>query len=372
MAPMPELTLLIFFAVFIAIAVVAIRQNFKMKAALTKILPGTCAGLKGKSGGVYNGTAYEYNYFAGSKDSPPYLKLSVDGVSNGEFTVVRETGIDHFFKRIGINKEVQTGDRSFDARYYILSEHPEFASCCFASPENRAAAAAVLAEGFTQVRHDGKIVQAVWTNFRRPDKTAPETIHRVLDLLIALCKNLPADFPHMMRGVKKERKFERRAFLALPWVVGAAGLVLSVWGNEAYRRLDPWPLFLGSLRITVPLVAVFLWIAAQALKGRASSHRDLTVVFWSSVFAFGFAVNGAVTVLNGSQDASETSTYTVPIVGKYVRSSKNSKTHYFTLRSWREGRFTENIVVPRDLYHSVQPQGAVVRVRTRPGAFRYE
>ena len=91
-----------------------------------------------------HGRSFTATYTGRTKYSPPYLRLttSVDEASEGAGGAYREdarprvevrpavvlraeNSLDRLGKRIGVNREIQTGDQDFDARVYVESDAPD-------------------------------------------------------------------------------------------------------------------------------------------------------------------------------------------------------------------------------------------------------
>ena len=371
----PGNTLLIFIVMIVGLILLqAFLRTRRTQTRIAGVMPGSL----GKPGifssqlsrGEYQGVPYHYEYFSGSKNSPPYFRISIESPARTELCFVKESPIDVFFKRFGIDREVQTGDTDFDRSFYILSEDPAFAAAATASPEARGAVRAVLSSGFTRLRLCGGTLEAKWEKFRFADKLGPVAVNAALDSLILFSRGLPPE-PRPAGGWTPGRVRKTALYTAS---IGscAAGLIFYTWGSVAYNPLDDWTLFLESLKFSVPFFILFIWFGALVLRGRSSSHRDLTTVFWTSVFGIPWLTLALMILANGAFDQQEPAEHTVAVTQKYVTRSKNSTTYHVKVRSWRESHFEEHLTVPSGAYPAIVPGQTQFRVVTKPGALNFE
>jgi hypothetical protein len=356
----------------IMVLVIFIRQRAKKKEALSQ-LPAELKDLK--SGrtitGEHDGTAYDVYYFGGSKNAPPYLAVSVAGESEGRFRVKKESGLDRFFKRYGIAKEVQTLDKAFDDDYFILSDTVDFARQFFQPPEKREAVHAIFRLGYTVVEHDGKTMKATCTPFRLRDTFPPDFVTTAVSRLAALSTDIPLvpQTPSLDLGVWKTKRAFAFAVPILGLVIGAP---LWILGIVRYPPLDGFWLFLNSLKYSLPLLFVFLWSAVRLLRGRSTSHHELIVVGILALIAFPSAAMGTETFFNGWLDGSPSSPHTIVVLDKYVSTSGKTTDYVLVLESWRPGRQTEKLEVSSWAHQRVVVGQTEVTIETKPGRFRFE
>ncbi len=363
---------LIFSVIFVSVVFLAIKQNAKLRQAVAQAMlvdPGGSSAPNGL-GGEYQGTPYTYRYFQGSKNRQPYLEIAIAHSFHYDFCVIREGWLDAFFKRAGINREIQTKDAAFDRDYYILSQRPEDAARCFASPEIRAAVSAILRTGFTEVKAEKGALTARWNRFRaeRLDQAA---VTGVLDSLI-LIKQCAPFVPASRETSWPLWRIRKTVFYAASIGSLAAGFLLYLIGSAVYRLLDPAAFFFETLKYSLPIFAMFVWFAALLLRGRASSHRELAVVFWTSLFGIPFLLLGAMMTANGVLDAQDPMSHDVSILEKYKTRSKNSTTYHIRTSSWREGHEDEHLTVGHGFYNTILPGESKMRLVTKPGALGYE
>ena len=144
-----------------------------------------------------------------------------------------------------------------------------------------------------------------------------------------------------------------------------------LWGSHAYPPLDAGDLMRLSLRYSAPALLGFLVLSVVLLKGRSSSHRDLGLVLLASSLGAIVGGFGGFTVANGYLDGGAATSHDAAVLARR-KTSGRSESHYVTVASWRAGRESEELDVPRRLYEAAGAQGARLRVTTRPGRLGFE
>jgi hypothetical protein len=348
------------------------RQRATQKKAFSR-WPGELSSLEsGKTiAGEHDGTAYEVYYFAGGKNAPPLLTLSVPCPSEGRFKITKESGFDRFFKRHGITNEVQTFDKSFDDDYFIQSDTLDFVRQFFQPPEKRQAVRAVFELGYTLVEHDGKVMKITFSPFRPKDDLPPEFVTGAVAQLRELATNIPV-VPPTPAPDMGAWKTKRVVAFAVPIFGDLIGLPLIILGFVLYPPLDGFSIFLDSLKYSLPLLLIFLWLAVKLIRGRSTSHHELIAVGVLALIGFPLAGMGLETFLNGRLDSSQPSSHTVVVIDKYISRSNKSKDYNLVLESWRTGRQSETLEVSSRDYERVVLTQTEVQIETKPGRFGFE
>jgi hypothetical protein len=324
---------------------------------------------------THNGISYHYHWNPGSRNSPPYLQVFVDCISSGRFRVIREGALERFFTKLGISRQIKTGDAAFDQEFYILSDETDFATGYFSDPQKRQAVSEIFAMGFTDVKHDGKIMEARLSPFKMSDEVDPAVITvplASLNLLAAMPSTPFQYHPYELSPQGANFKMLRVVAFAVPILASIAAIVTLVWGMAVFEPLDAGALFLDSLKYSVPTLVLFLWLAVRWVRGRSGSHRELLVILGLSLVAFPLAGFGGQTSLNGWLDASPPVPHQTLVVKKHTTKNKNSTSYYVSLRSWRDARTTEKLSVHEALYNQVTPGKTVITAVTRAGHFGFE
>ncbi|HNV85709.1 MAG TPA: hypothetical protein PKL97_01930 [Candidatus Omnitrophota bacterium] len=323
--------------------------------------------------GNYGGVEYTHEYSSGGENIPSYFRISVACPSKGGFRVVKENAFDVFFKKLGVSKEIQTGDPDFDRDFYILTDAVDFSKAYFSESPRRQAIRRLFASGIAEVRHNGKTLEVKWSPFELKDDTDLTFIEKAAGEMEALAKDMPLFFQRSLNpdsaGVKKKRIL----CFGVPIFLFIAGGLSAVFGMEFYRPLD-WPeLFLKSLRYSLPSLILFLWLSFQWLKGRAASHRELLILLSMSVTAYLLSGFGFMTFWNGFADLESPAVFeSVPVIEKYKKESDSGTTYYAELGSWRDGKRVERMRVKKEIYLSVVPGKTAMTVSVKPGRLGFE
>lgn len=330
---------------------------------------------RGQMNATHDGISYHFRWHAGDRNSPSYLRVFVDCVSHGQFRVIREGALERFSLKLGIASQIKTGDLSFDQEFYILSNETDFASGYFHDPQKRQAVVDIFRMGFTEVKHDGKVMEAKQSPFAMSDDVDPKVITAPLPQLSLLAKIEGTPFPYQPLALAPQgiswRTLRAVAF-AVPIVLLLTGFVCTVWGLTSFEPLDSGTLLLDSLKISLPVLVLSLWLALRLVRGRSGSHRELLVILCLSLVAFPLAGFGGEMVLNGWFDTSPPAAYQAMVVNKYMTRNKNSTSYYVRLSSWRKQSGTEKLGVSQSFYNRVTPNKTMVTAVTRKGFLGFE
>ena len=364
------LPFLIIVIVSAVIIVLAVRKTKKERKILRRLSDAVGASGAGNAfSGVHDGTQYHCRYFAGSKNSPSYFRIAITCRSEGDFEVTKESRVDTFFKKLGVSSEVQTGDPEFDKEFYVVTENPDFAFAIFIREENRKAVREIFRLGFNSIKHDGEVMEAVWSPFLLKEDLDPAFITATVPHLSALSGAMPV----IPRPISSDGwRAKRAAAFAAPIILIIVGFASMAMGLRWFPALDEGALFLDSLSYSLPLLALSLWISVKLVKGRASSHKDLIGIILLFLTAFPVAGFGLEVFLNGWLDNAPPATHLGRVDNKYSTSSKNNTNYYVVLESWRKPRTTEKLQVDFSLYGKISSGRSWMNVETKPGRFGFE
>lgn len=363
------------FLVFVAAMLLSqSRQRGRAYTLLDSLGPGQSSpkrallafvtGLGRVKSGTHEGTPYEAQY---DEDSEGWASLTVRvrAPSAGQFALTKETAGERFSKAIGLSRELQTGDPSFDEEFYIETDAVPFASAFFRSPERRQAIRELCRLGFTSIRHDGTVLEAIWAPFGRSENLDPTVVTRAVAHLGRMAREVPP--PLRTTAVERvaTRKIKRVLAFAAPgaWA-GASVLAVMTWDGSSYRPLKPIGV-VDALPVTLPLAALCLGLAWALVRGRAMSHRDLWGVAVLCFVALQTSSIALVPVSNGWLDGE-------PETAHRVRVLRRRPENRVALESWRRPGGTEELGVSADLAARLRPPGSVLIVVTKPGRFGYE
>lgn len=364
--------------IIIVVIVIVVRMVLRTQKKSSLVLTDLADSLGAvKSGRVYAGmrdnVPFNFTYFPGAKNSPPRLTFRVDCASEGKFKVARETAFDRWGKRWGITREIQTGDATFDQSYFLQSDTPAFAASFFGDARKRDAVQAVFQMGASEVSHDGKTMSAAWVGLKVNADTNARPYGAVLPHLMGLTRELP--YPGFGIGMAAEGsswRVNRVLAFVLAILAGAAGGLLLIHGYNTYEPLDPFGVFLDSLKYSLVAYLLFAYGALMLLRGRSSSHRELMGVWVLGLFCFLLAGVGGEITLNGRLDDAAPMVHRTPVIKKYTTKNKNTVTHHVNVQSWRPGETDESLKVDRYTYDRITPGKTVATITTRPGKFGFE
>lgn len=278
-------------------------------------------------------------------------------------TLYPEGKVERFGKAIGLNREVQTGDKAFDDLVYLDTiDTEENVRRMFEPAAARAATATLLELGYkVQLSKDG--VEA----FQLVRSSQPIDGSRSAEAVAALGRLLDA-LPAMSgSGLENPRAPRRVAFavmLIFSWVAGFVAMGAS--GSSVDRTVDAGAsmlVFLGAGG-----VAWVLYVAAlvAGLRGRSYALRTVLVGGFVGLVGIPAGAGALVHLLNQKLDAS-TATVRPLIVTQHKQLKGDCR---LIVPSWR-GSGTEKLFVKHKGKEELAA-GTEVVVRTHPGAFGLE
>ncbi|MDX1779154.1 MAG: hypothetical protein R3339_09765, partial [Thermodesulfobacteriota bacterium] len=355
-------------------AVIIIRRARMKQGGLfnfAKNIPGNLTPGKEVSG-ILNGRDYFQLYTPGGKNVPSSYTIKIECPSSGVFSINRETGFDRFFKSLGITREIQTGDKKFDQKFFINTNSLEFTRAFFMNPEKCLTVKNIFEHGFTRVEHDGKTMAAICSPVQFKEELDQTVIQKIVSFLEELSEHINE---HPGEGIlqgSQDWKIKRIVAFSIPILLFIVGIPTFFLGLFEYTPLDKWELFLTTLKFSAPSFLFFLIIALKLIKGRSSSHRELIIILALSLVAFPGAGMGVGSFLNGWLDQSGSTSHEVLVMEKYTTSTKNGKNYHLILKSWRENRYSEKLRVSSSEYMRVKPDRTKMKVVTKPGHYGFE
>jgi len=323
----------------------------------------------GVQGGLYTGTerifevggrrVYTNAYYVSR--SSVRVNLRVETPPLPYVVIFPEKAVDRFGKAIGLNREVQTGDKAFDDAAYVDSYEAEpLVARLLTPPEVRAAAQELLSLGY-KVQCSGRGLEAfqvVYGMNKVDGSTAPAAV--------AALGRLAAALPGFADGEFKPRttvrSYRLAAVLVGAWVGGffVAGLSAAF----VDRTLDPSAAF--SAFVVGGGICWALYVAglAAALRGKSSAMRTLLVGAFLGVIAVPLGSGAALLWLNQSLDAAPATDRVEQVRGRHRYQSDCT----LTVDSWRTPGASEHVPVPRADYDRLAI-GDFVELRVHPGRF---
>ena len=278
------------------------------------------------------GLEYEEFYSApipgkkNSPDQPSCLRIRVRAGVPVSLLLNSENWYDRLSKRMGIARELRTGDAEFDARVYVRTSATHYAASFFETARRREAVLSLLGMGFQSVAFEGGLVTVSWTGFN------PETSDRGLAAvtvghLRALTTDLPAaaDFPLPT--------FDHGRSMQLMLLVIGGLFAATITLNPKYPPIQKADAIFAGLMLSLALLPAFGWLAAMLLRGRSNSHDQWRVVMLWALGMIPAGCIGSVVGLNGALDHRQPAIRTATIFHKEISRGKKGETYRtFTLK----------------------------------------
>ncbi len=279
----------------------------------------------------------------------------------------KESKRDRFGKRLGLNREVQTGDERFDSLVYVESNaSDEDVTAIVSIPEVRESILDLLELGcsFVGLNHQRHSIILHWFDTKKGNPMSSSGLEHLLDDVHALAGRLP---PFSRLG--RPRKLPRGAGILIANALLFALMIPIVLIGRQYPPIGDGPGPIGTLVAAVAFVAVIIptWLR---VRGRATGLRFL---FWNglvmlvgypllAIFAL-YIVNGAFTESMREQ--------TSTVVRKWSTTSDNSTSYYIRVEPWPPHEESPRLRIPRPVWRGLD-RGNEVTLRVGGGALGYE
>lgn len=266
----------------------------------------------------------------GKHGRPSSLVVRVPAVTPTTLQFTDEGWFDKWCKRMGIAREVQTGDEIFDDSIYVRAPSFGYAEEFLKDPQRRSAILNLRNLGFPMIRLTGQDVEVEWKHFEPDKHDQAELVDRAVDELHLLAYEPPQADPDNV-GFKSQSLAGKLAFL---WSL--SGLyAISFIAVFVYVPIRESALILFGLGVFAVVFPVFGWIAAYLLSGTSTSHDQ-----WARLMAVGIVLLslgsfGSVALINGALDNGAPEDRSLVITDKRISTGKrNSKTHYVSVSAW--------------------------------------
>jgi hypothetical protein len=332
-------------------------------ARLCEAIGAVAAGLAAT--GEHDGVAYRLSY--GADDAPDALCITLGCRSRARWSArrIRDAGTSG-------RSSVETGDADFDRAVQLGGDSPEAAAAYFADGGRRRAARKLLELGFTTVRLDGRVLEAIWPGIDLDNPPDTRAIGGALGYLVTLGQGVPG-FPFFSRsfggfGRRTQRLVARAVPVLLFWAGGAG----SAAGLLGYHPIDPAALFATSLICSLPLWLVYTAFAWRVLRGTARAERELTATLLWSFGGLVLGGFGALAFVNGVADTGFPAVQSVRVVRKLSLLPLHLPARVVAVESWRGAGATTLLRVAPAVYERIEPGITRLLVVTKPGRFGFE
>lgn len=307
--------------------------------------------------GHHSGVRFEHYIVPGGKNTPARAAVSVPTTAPGELHVRPENFVTESVKRLGMVDEFQTGDASFDRKYYFSGTTDEYVRSVFGVRENLERVRTLFAGGLDELEKSGTHLTAsrsgaVWLG-----------IAELRSIVEQLAK---FSLPPVVPGLEARKLGGKQALYAM-----RAAIALVIFGGVTVPNvarpplpLDGWIGFgVGVLPIVAALCVAIPAAAYFGLKGRSMAARGM-IELLASLPAIAIALVFILMLANEQFDSTKAEEHEVRLVKRYV-TGKKSSVFNLEFESWR-GRDREELTVPADTF-ALARDGQVWQVRTRRG-----
>ena len=300
----------------------------------------------------------------------PKLLVSVAVPPGGQLEIRAEGSVDRAAESLGFEERVLTGDPSFDERFHVDTDEPEFAQALLASSSARAAVERVFASGFLRLswKEEG-LLAAEWPGFTPKEGSEPALVGDAAQALGALAAAAPS-------VVTPPSGLTQRAFgRATAGAIAVAGALL--YGALIFAEFMPGrpvnggALFLACLRPAAALEAAALVVLAAALRGKSWFAKGFGSAAFCGLLLFPTLCYYSMLIYNAKFDDSPVASWDLPIVSTYRSSGKHTD-YYVDVPDWHGASRSRRLHVGYGLYARARAAGARLRLATRPGRLGHE
>lgn len=309
-----------------------------------------------------------------SSGTPMGLSLHARTASLPDVTFTRESSLDRATKAIGLSREVQLGDPSFDPHVWVGADLPDDAvRRLLRSPDARRAIVAILHTEHLQ----SNVIPAVSVRFAEQGVfasvglstlTDEVSLRRTVDALATLAATVAPD-EHTRVVPRAPRARVKIAFViaAALSCLGVPSCVVAEQHPPLFEHTAPFVLGLGGgfvlwLIVVVPVLML-------TVRGRSSSGTTLLL----AALAFQIAIEvNAVNVLllaNWALDDSPIEAHRAIVVAVTPRNGDDGPFVEVVFESWRDPEQTASIT--HGEAGSLRP-GSELPVRTKRGYFGWD
>lgn len=326
--------------------------------------------LRDRTKSIYNDSVY-YN-----------MELRIDFPGQIDFFIRQEDGFDRFAKSVGLSKEVQSGDQSFDDLFYISSDNDYSIKTIFKDRIITAAISRLFKQGATQVVFDAMGGWVTWSKlltnnlsavFSELEKDpqcieAINIIYQIKDRVSEIIKTPNSGF------ILKRRKISNNNLVGYFAAIFSLLAIVSFFiGETSYQALNTIEIFKFSLKSSLPFFLILGFIIFNLVKGNSKSHLYFFPLIILLLIDSIFAGMGTASILNAKLDTSELSSHISLVRDKYSKKpSKSSRKYYVKYDSWETGDKTSSSDVKSSEYDSIVPGKTKIYLETKKGFFGFE
>jgi len=134
--------------------------------------------------GQYQGLPISIMLISGGEHSPERLKIELKKNTLFKLKIYAENPLTLFGERLGIIREVLTGDELFDRQFLIFSDKPQHARAYFANSSMKEALRRLFNRGFDSFVANGRKIVIYKPNYNMEDLESSRVVVSLQDLLL--------------------------------------------------------------------------------------------------------------------------------------------------------------------------------------------
>jgi hypothetical protein len=280
----------------------------------------------------------------------------------------RENSTDRAGKRIGLNRELETGDSVFDQNVYTESNADDKNVLRTLSSEGVRKGALFILErgGFQHIDLGKKGVVAEYSGSSNTSVFDQQQFDESLGALAMIAAGLP----HFAEWETNTPWWTMGKFVMIGSIVAlVGGLIFTAISAANYRPLD-WSPWLWGWALGAVAWVFWIPICGRLVRGRSDSMRNFLISVILFVFGLPIIGGGAFVFANGFFDSSPPVPHVTRVTRQWTSRSKNSTNYHTEVQGWRPGDVGIHFG-GSGFYHS-KKQGSPVTVISKAGAFGYE
>ncbi len=262
------------------------------------------------SNGKYKQIKYFQNISRNSKSKKiNHFDIGFEVKLHIMFTFYLENENDHFFKRLGLSNEFQTGDIDFDRKIYIACDHPFLLDILKNNEVVRQSIKNLFLNGFTRIYSDGNVLWANKLIHREPNNNEKDLLFDLLNQFNALDSSIPNRFTD---------QFFWKAVVVqgLTWSIAASaiGSFFEYFFRLENGYLENFKLYQYGIIAAIALFIIFFGLTFLFLKGSSRGHKiiiESAILLLIGLPTLGFQV---ISDLNKSLDQSNPEIYLKKII----------------------------------------------------------
>jgi hypothetical protein len=308
----------------------------------------------------------------GKRKAVDRVSISIDMPGSLRFAIRRENRIDRFFKRLGVAREPQTRDESFDDRLYVECEDTALLRALESSP--------ALRQRFDELVNSGKAGPVfcakgrLWAYSRGYEaqrklsdgELAALIVRDLHPALIAMRDELRQQVPgggaETGAGTPGIRRRFTLAILAC-FLAGGLGFVYQ-WFHVDYQ-VARYTILRASVWTTAAVGTGFLVALFTALRGTSITHDVLLDILLAAVPTSWLATTSGFLFINQTFDPGPPRSVIIPIATTYSTGQKDTD-YYLEVPRWPDEHGMRKVELRRREFELVQ-QRSCVNVLWREG-----